>query len=141
MGVKQFTDAAGRVWTITTDMAAARRLRRAGHDIVEYESASGQVPLLYTDELAMAEALYAILLPQAEAHSPAVSEDEFLAAMTGEVAGAAREALIAALPDFFFGPKKEIMSQLIAGLAAEMSRQVDQVIQSFASHGETSTNG
>lgn len=139
MAVHQFTDAKGRAWTITADLAAARRLRRAGHDIIGFESAGEQIPLLFTDELEMGEALYAIVLPQAEAKD--IGEDDFLEQITGEVTESAREALMAALPDFFSGQKKDVVRKLVSNLGAEMGRQMTQVLENIDSPGEQSTSG
>jgi len=141
MAAKQFTDAEGRTWSVVTDLSAARRLRRAGHDIIDFESAGEKIPSLYIDEIDMAEALYAICEPQAVSASPPVSEDDFLSAISGEATEAAREALMAALPDFFSGQKRRVVVKLIEGIERQLTQQVEAIVKSIGSPGEKSTSG
>lgn len=138
MAAHQFKDSEGRTWDIVTDLGAARRLRRAGHDIIDFESAGEKIPTFYVDEIDMGEALYAICQPQAMDN--AVSEDEFLSSIDGDVTESAREALMAALPDFFSGRKRDIVSGLIARLGPQLEAQANQVMSSLGSLGSESTS-
>src|SRR5690606_1434326 len=122
---------------IVTTLGAARRLRSADYDLMSYEAAGEQIPRLYQDELAMSEAIYAIVLPQAQARN--VSEEQFLDAMTPEVFDQAREALMAALPDFFSGRKKKAIAATIAHLSRELETLMRQVLTE--SPGDESTSG
>ena len=137
MAAKQFTDAEGRTWDIVTTLGAARRLRAADYDLMSYEAAGDQIPRLYQDELAMSEAIYAIVLPQAQARN--VSEEQFLDGMTPEVFDKAREALMAALPDFFSGRKKKAIAATISNINANLEISLRKVLRE--SPGDESTSG
>lgn len=123
----EFKDLEGREWSVRLDIAAARRLREAGHDIVDYEQAGETIADLFNDEIALGEAVYAICRSQADARD--VSEESFLSSLNGECVAKAREALFAAMPDFFSGPKRDVITAMLAELHRQLKAETNKAIR------------
>ncbi len=99
--MKTFTDAAGRSWTLTLNLATAMAVKdRLGADLLAPES--GDPPLLTrlgTDEMLLGKVLCVMLEGQFEAHG--VTDDDVRAAFDGRTLLAAQEAFYEELVDFF----------------------------------------
>ena len=101
---QHFTDAEGRKWAVTLNVALAKRVRQAtGVDVYRLAD-DGLKPLavLLGDPITLVDVLY--LLAGAEAK--AVSEESFGGAISGDVIQAAADAFVEALVDFFPDPAK-----------------------------------
>jgi len=90
--MKTFTDTAGREWTITLTIDAAKRVRDLlGVNLLQLEA--GEPPLLTrlgTDVILLCDVIFALVKPQADAAN--VTDEEFGAALGGEAILAAQTA-------------------------------------------------
>ena len=99
--MRTFTDSAGRTWTLSLTLDAAKRVRSL-LDINLLDLESGEPPLLTrlgTDVILLCDVVFAIVKPQAD--TAGVSDEEFGAALGGDVILAAQTAFYEELVDFF----------------------------------------
>jgi len=99
--MKTFTDNAGRAWTVSLTIDAAKRVKGL-LDVNLLELEAGDPPLLTrlgTDVILLCDVIFALVKPQADAAS--VSDEEFAAALGGETILAAQTAFYEELVDFF----------------------------------------
>lgn len=99
--MRTFTDSAGRTWTVSLTLDAAKRVRSL-LDINLLDLESGEPPLLTrlgTDVILLCDVVFAIVKPQADAAG--VSDEEFGVALGGDVILAAQTAFYEELVDFF----------------------------------------
>ena len=99
--MKTFTDSAGRTWTVSLTIDAAKRVKGLLNiNLLELEA--GDPPLLTklgTDVILLCDVIFALIKPQADAAG--VSDEQFGAALGGEVILAAQTAFYEELVDFF----------------------------------------
>jgi len=99
--MKTFTDNAGRSWTISLTIDAAKRVKGLlGVNLLELEQ--GDPPLLTrlgTDVILLCDVIFALVKPQADAAS--VTDEQFGASLGGEAILAAHTAFYEELVDFF----------------------------------------
>jgi len=99
--MKTFTDSAGRTWTVALTIDAAKRVKGL-LDVNLLELEAGDPPLLTrlgTDVILLCDVIFALVKPQADAAG--VSDQEFAAALGGDVVLAAQTAFYEELVDFF----------------------------------------
>ncbi len=99
--MKTFTDSAGRTWTLTLTIDAAKRVKSL-LDVNLLELEAGDPPLLTklgTDVILLCDAIFALVKPQADAAG--VTDEQFAAAMGGDAILAAQTAFYGELVDFF----------------------------------------
>jgi len=99
--MKTFTDSAGRTWTVSLTIDAAKRVKGL-LDVNLLELEAGDPPLLTrlgTDVILLCDVIFALIKPQADAAG--VSDEQFGAALGGEVILAAQTAFYEELVDFF----------------------------------------
>ena len=99
--MKTFTDTAGRTWTLSLTIDAAKRVKGL-LDVNLLELEAGDPPLLTklgTDVILLCDVIFALIKPQADAAG--VSDEQFGAALGGEVILAAQTAFYEELVDFF----------------------------------------
>ena len=99
--MKTFTDTAGRTWTVALTIDAAKRVKGL-LDVNLLELEAGDPPLLTklgTDVILLCDVIFALVKPQADAAG--VSDEQFGAALGGEVILAAQTAFYEELVDFF----------------------------------------
>jgi hypothetical protein len=99
--MKTFTDSAGRTWTLALTIDAAKRVKSL-LDVNLLELEAGDPPLLTrlgTDVILLCDVIFALVKPQADAAG--VSDQEFAAALGGDVVLAAQTAFYEELVDFF----------------------------------------
>jgi len=99
--MKTFTDSAGRTWTVSLTIDAAKRVKGL-LDVNLLELEAGDPPLLTklgTDVILLCDVIFALVKPQADAAG--VSDEQFGAALGGEVILAAQTAFYEELVDFF----------------------------------------
>jgi len=99
--MKTFTDNAGRAWTLSLTIDAAKRVKGLLNvNLLELEA--GDPPLLTrlgTDVILLCDVIFALVKPQADAAG--VSDEQFGAALGGEAILAAQTAFYEELVDFF----------------------------------------
>ena len=99
--MKTFTDNAGRAWTLSLTIDAAKRVKGL-LDVNLLELEAGDPPLLTklgTDVILLCDVIFALVKPQADAAG--VTDEQFGAALGGEVILAAQTAFYEELVDFF----------------------------------------
>ena len=99
--MKTFTDTAGRTWTLALTIDAVKRVKSL-LDVNLLELEVGDPPLLTrlgTDVILLCDVIFALVKPQADAAG--VSDQEFAAALGGDVVLAAQTAFYEELVDFF----------------------------------------
>lgn len=99
--MKTFTDSAGRAWTLTLTIDAAKRVKSL-LDVNLLELEAGDPPLLTrlgTDVILLCDTIFALVKPQADAAG--VTDEQFAAAMGGDAILAAQTAFYGELVDFF----------------------------------------
>ncbi len=99
--MKTFTDSAGRAWTLALTIDAAKRVKGL-LDVNLLELEAGDPPLLTRlgmDVILLCDAIFALVKPQADAAG--VTDEQFGAALGGEVILAAQTAFYEELVDFF----------------------------------------
>ena len=99
--MKTFTDTAGRTWTIALTIDAVKRVKSL-LDVNLLELEAGDPPLLTrlgTDVILLCDVIFVLVKPQADAAD--VSDQEFAAALGGDVVLAAQTAFYEELVDFF----------------------------------------
>jgi hypothetical protein len=133
--MRTFTDNAGRIWTITVNVAALKRVRgMLNVDIYKLvdDGFKGLGELL-GDVIQLVDVLYCLCKDEADARK--VSDEDFGRAMFGDAIHQATEAFVEELIDFF--PEARVRSSL-RKIVAE-SRKVrdrllgraEQVLESF----------
>jgi hypothetical protein len=99
--MKTFTDTAGRTWTLALTIDAAKRVKSL-LDVNLLELEAGDPPLLTrlgTDVILLCDVIFALVKPQADAAG--VTDEQFAAALGGDVVLAAQTAFYEELVDFF----------------------------------------
>ena len=101
--MKTFADNAGRTWTISLTIDAAKRVKSLlGVNLLELDA--GEPPLLTrlgTDVILLCDVIFALVKPQADAAG--VADEQFGAALGGDAILAAQTALYEELVGFFRG--------------------------------------
>ena len=129
--MKSFTDTTGRVWTITVNVGAIKRVRAlCGVDlnaIVEVDEknnvTTGLLERLSTDPVLLVDVLYAICKPECDAKG--VSDEEFGCAMAGDAIEHATDALLDEVVDFFPEAKRLALKKVLTATRrfAEAAKQ------------------
>jgi len=99
--MKTFTDNAGRTWTVSLTIDAAKRVKGL-LNVNLLEPEAGDPPLLTrlgTDVILLCDVVFALIKPQADAAG--VTDEQFAAALGGDVILAAQTAFYEELVDFF----------------------------------------
>jgi hypothetical protein len=123
--MKTFTDNAGRVWTLSLTLEAAKRVKSLlGVNLLELDR--GDPPLLTrlgTDVILLCDVIFALVKPQADQQK--VTDEQFGAALGGEAVLAAQTAFYEELVDFF---RKAGRGDL-AKITAAQKRMIDLTVQ------------
>lgn len=100
--MRTFQDAAGRTWTVAVNVGTVKRVRGLlNEDLLDIEQV---LPRLLVDPILLCDVLFCVCKPEADARQ--ISDEDFAAAMAGDVIGRAKEALIGELVDFFHEPSQ-----------------------------------
>ena len=123
--MKTFTDNAGRTWTLTLTIDAAKRVKSL-LDVNLLELEAGDPPLLTklgTDVILLCDAIFALVKPQADAAG--VTDEQFAAAMGGDAILAAQTAFYEELVDFF----RKLGRSDLAKVVDAQRRMIDLAVQ------------
>jgi hypothetical protein len=106
-----FTDTQGRIWTIAITIDTVKRVRAlTGTDLLSV--ASGDLlERLSTDAVLLADVLYAVVKPEADAKQ--VNDADFGRALAGDAIGNATTALLEDIVDFFPAPKRALLAKAL----------------------------
>jgi hypothetical protein len=130
--MQTFTDSLHRTWDVCVTCASAKRARDlAGVDILDITG--GSLERLERDIIAVGEVLHAICGPQ----RPGVALDEFLAALHGDSAHAARQALIDEIVSFTPDPSlRAALARVVTQARAEAQARTAALTMDGSSSGD-----
>ena len=118
--MKTFQDAAGRMWTVAVNVGTIKRVRGLLHeDLLDIEQV---LPRLLVDPILLCDVLYCVCKPEADARN--VSDEDFAAAMAGDVIAHAKEALVGDLVDFFHEPSQRKTLRLALAKQAQLREKM-----------------
>lgn len=131
-----FTDNSGRVWTLSVNVAAMKRVRAlCGVDlasIVEVDENDRPsfklLEQLSSDPVLLVDVLFAVCKPEADARN--INDEDFAAAILGNVITAATDALLEDIIDFFPEPKRRMLNRLLTltrRFEKEITKQAESV--------------
>jgi hypothetical protein len=110
--MKTFKDNAGRVWTISIDVSAVKRVRTLLNvnllDVIDgklIERLAGDIVLL-------CDVLFALVKPEAETKN--ISDEDFGRSMAGDSIEHATAAFLEELVDFFPGARRKLLAKALA---------------------------
>lgn len=128
-----FTDNTGRVWMLTVNVATIKRVRAlCGVDLAQIADFSGDdvteslLHKLSVDPVLLVDVLYAIC--KIEADAKLVSDEDFGAAISGDIIVSATNALLEEMVDFFPGSKRKILQQILV-LSRRFDKEMEAEIQ------------
>ncbi len=117
--MKNFVDAAGRVWVVDVNVATIKRVRSlAGVNLLEVVEGD-LIERLSGDPVLLADVLYAVCQPQAARDN--VSDEQFGEGLAGDVISLATTAMLDSLVAFFPEPRRRLLEK-----AAAKYRQVQE---------------
>lgn len=130
-----FTDNVGRVWTLSINVSTIKRVRAlCGVDLTQVADMSGSdvteslLHKLSVDPVLLVDVLYAICKSEADAKN--ISDENFGAAVFGDVIVSACDALLEEMVDFFPGSKRKILQQILM-LSRRFDKEIEQEIQTI----------
>ena len=135
--MKTFTDSAGRTWTVSLTIEAAKRVKSLlGVNLLELDRPAGDLPSvasakegpplltrLGTDVILLCDVIFALVKPQADAAE--VTDEQFGAALGGDAILAAQTALYEELVDFF----RQLGRTDLAKAVDAQRRMIDLAVQ------------
>ncbi len=135
--MRSFKDTEGRVWTVSVNVAAVKRVRAlCGVDLASAIEATpdggisaGTLSRLAADPVLLVDVLYALAKDEAEKRG--VGDEEFGRAMAGDALDAAAKALIEEIVDFFPNPKRALLKKVAEAaerFGAETQKALEQVL-------------
>ena len=118
--MKSFTDNAGRLWTLSVNVAAIKRVRALCdvdlNSIVEMDAGNKPsaklLERLSTDPVLLVDVLYAVCKPEADARN--IGDEDFGRAMAGDAVEHATAALLDEIIDFFPEVKREAFKKILS---------------------------
>ncbi len=109
-----FTDTQGRAWSVAITVDTIRRVRAlTGTDLMGVLGGD-LIERLSGDPVLLADVLYAVVKPEAEARG--VDDADFGRALAGDAVAAATTALLEGLVGFFPSPRARLLRQALAKL-------------------------
>jgi len=143
--MQSFIDNKGRNWELEINIAAIKRVR----DILDYDllgtmsvddSSVKQLTNLLIDPVLACDIIFVLIKPQAEKHSPPVTDEDFGEAMLGEALHSAQQALIQEIINFIPSPDqrkatgeeiKNLLKVQKKAMQAIVKRMTDPVLEQF----------
>ncbi len=134
--MKTFTDNTGRPWTVEINVAAIKRVRSLV-DVNLLEIVEGTlVEKLIRDPVLLCDVVYAVCKPQADAHHPVITDEDFGRAMAGDAIEHATAALLEELVSFCPSPRdRKNLGRVLETTKQVMDRARD-VIEAKLDSGE-----
>ena len=121
--MRTFSDTAGRTWTVAVNVDAVKRVKTlTGVDLLATDQKLFE--MLATDLVLLCDVVYAICKPEADARN--VSSEDFGRAMSGDALGAATNALVEELVDFF--PQRR-RREVTRKAVTKLSRMLDMAFE------------
>ena len=123
--MKTFVDNANRTWTISVNVGAVKRMRDLAKFDLMGDDLAHSIGQLSDDPVVLVDVLWAIVFPQAEKAS--VSAEEFAEAIAGDAITFAADALLEEIVDFFPGPKRKLMRQVLDRTKAAEKKMLERL--------------
>jgi hypothetical protein len=116
--MKTFADNAGRTWAIAVNVATVKRVKDLLHvNLLEIADPKGKLlEKVVEDPVLLCDILFCLVKPEADAKE--ISDEDFGRSLAGDVLGAATDALLGEIADFFPKGRREIMQRILAKLTA-----------------------
>jgi hypothetical protein len=116
--MKTFADTSARTWAITVNVAAVKRVRELLQvNLLEIADQKAKLlERLVDDPCLLCDILFCLVKPEADAKG--ISDEDFGRALAGDALGAATDALLSEIADFFPKGRREIMQRILAKLTA-----------------------
>lgn len=109
--MKQFTDNKERSWTLSLNIATAKKVKEvAGFDLLS-EDVGEMVGRLAVDPVTLCDVIYVMVADQAERNS--ITDIDFGESMAGDAIGSATEALLEEIVNFFPPRKRGILTMAL----------------------------
>jgi len=125
--MKTFKDTTDRTWNIMINVSAIKQVRSAlDVDLLGIIEGSKVLEKLIDDPVTLCDVLYVLIKPQADAQQ--VTDEEFGAALGGDVLEKAVEALLGELIDFFPQAKRAALRRLLEKIDQLEKKVADRVI-------------
>lgn len=128
--MKQFTDSAGRAWTLSLTIDTIKRVRGLlGADVDLLKIEAGNPPLItrLTDIEFLCNVIYAAIKPQAD--KLGVTDEQFGQSMGGDCIKAAQDALYGEIADFFQKLGRRDLVKAVSTQAQVIDQAVDAQIR------------
>ena len=124
--MKQFTDNAGRAWSVEINVAALKRVKGlTGVDLLEVLDGA-LIERLIRDPVLLCDVLYAACKPEADQRG--VTDEEFGRAMAGDAIECATAALLDEIVSFCPSPRdRAALGRVLAATRAAMDKARDLV--------------
>ena len=121
--MKTFNDNSGRVWSVSLNVDAIKRVRTLV-DVDLMQAVGGKLlERLTTDPVLLCDVLYAVC--KAEADAKNVTDEEFGRALAGDAIDAATTALLEELVDFFPQAKRRVLGKAMGKLKTLQARALE----------------
>jgi hypothetical protein len=116
--MKTFADNAAHTWAITVNVAAVKRVRELLQvNLLEIADQKAKLlERLVDDPCLLCDILFCLVKPEADAKN--ITDEDFGKALAGDALGAATDALLAEIADFFPKGRREILKRILAKLTA-----------------------
>lgn len=135
--MRSFTDTAGRTWTVALPVSTLKRVRAlVGVDLPSVLDGR-LLDQLLRDPVLLCDVVYAVCKPEADARG--VSHEDFLGAMYGDVIGAAMDALLEELADFFPSPRDRANIRRVVELSRAVMERARDLMEERLAHLEPTT--
>jgi hypothetical protein len=132
--MKTFTDNAGRVWTVTINVNAIKRVRGL-LDVNLLEVIEGTLlEKLIRDPILLCDVVYAVCKPEADTLK--VTDEQFGQAMAGDAIDQATKALLEELADFSWSPQTRANFRKILETTWRMIDKAEKLIAARIDSGE-----
>lgn len=105
--MKSFKDNNGREWLLAIDVNVAKRVR----DLAKFDLLSLEIEKLSADAVTLVDVLFAVCKPQADAAK--ITDEQFAAAIVGDVVADAADALMEAIADFFPKSRRNLLMSVV----------------------------
>ncbi len=122
--MQHFTDNEGRQWSFRLDVNVIRRVRTMTgcNPLAIFDKTDDVLGRLGTDPILLADVLYAICKPEADARN--VTDEDFSRGLYGQAIADATDALLEALADFFEPRRARLLRAIL-----ERMRKVQSAAQ------------
>ena len=116
--MKTFADNAARTWAITVNVAAVKRVRELLQvNLLEIADQKAKLlERLVDDPCLLCDILFCLVKPEADAKN--ITDEDFGKALAGDALGAATDALLSEIADFFPKGRREILQKILGKLTA-----------------------